>query len=77
MRSTLYAAAGLLGMSLLGISVEPAASQCPTVSADMQRFSAGPCEVRQTFGKIACSWPGQPGSRRRGMQSIATIGSQP
>jgi len=73
---TLYAAAGLLGMSLVGISVEPAASQYPTVTADMQRFSAAPCEVQRTIGKIACGWPGQPGSHYRGMQSIETIGSR-
>jgi hypothetical protein len=69
MSPTLYAAAGLLGMSLVGISVEPAASECPTISADLQRFSAAPCEVQPAIGKIACGWPGQPGSNYGGMQS--------
>jgi hypothetical protein len=41
----LYAAAGLLGMSLVGISVEPAAPERSPVPADTQHLDAKPCEV--------------------------------
>jgi hypothetical protein len=74
---TLYAAAGLLAMSLVGISVEPAAPEQATVSADIQRFSTVPCEVSPAIGKIVCNGPAQPGSRYPGIRSIDTIGSRP